>query len=85
MQGWKRYLAMLLLPLTVCGLMLLVASTAKQVATELRWTFRLLSMLLLAPGVVLMLLSVPILPEDADQDEGYDSVDLDSCPTRLDA
>lgn len=85
MEGWKRSLALLLFPLTLCGLMLLFASTAKQVAVELRWPLRLSGLLLGTPGVILMLLSIPLRNEDTDQDDGEEPEDPASSEVKWDA
>lgn len=85
MEGWKRSLALLLFPLTLCGLMLLFTSTATQVAVELRRPLRLSGLLLGTPGVVLMLLSIPLRNEDTDPDDGEGPEDPASPKARWDA
>lgn len=76
MRDWRRYLAILLLPLTFCGLMLLIASTSKQMAIDSRWPLRVSSMLLMAPGVILMLLTIPLRAEDDEVEEADEVEDL---------
>ena len=74
MNGWRQYLAGFLLPLSLCGLMLMIASTSMQMAEGLRWRALAIGILLSAPGIVLMLLTLPRgedgNPEDDESELG---------------
>lgn len=59
MDARRRHLAVFLLPLNLCGLILLMATASTQVDTRVRWLIRGTGVLLTAPAIALMLLTVP--------------------------
>src|SRR5437870_12155773 len=76
MEDRRRFLAALFLPLTLCGLMLLIVSLKAPVPREYRWPVRISALLFLAPGLVLMFLATPfreaeIQQADDDWPEGH--------------
>lgn len=72
---YRRLLAAIFLPLTICGLMLILATTSKQMVNQTRWPLRITGMIMVTPGVLLMLLSIPFRDEIDDLDEERESDD----------
>jgi hypothetical protein len=60
MDHWRRYLGLFLWPFSLCRLMLFIASLSKQMANEYRRTLLVTSVILAAPGVILMPLTMPL-------------------------
>jgi hypothetical protein len=50
--------------------MLLMASTSKQMAIELRWPVRASGLVLLVPGIIFMIRTLPIRQEDDGEEDG---------------
>jgi len=68
--------------LGLCGFLLLIASTSKQMETALRWQVREFAMLLMAPGIIFMLLTIPLREEDGEEEEDEsESGDEDLAPS----
>ena len=76
MDDWKRILSILLLPLNLCGAMLLMASRSLAIHPDRRWQMLVLGMVLLIPGISFMILTLPLSREH--DGEGDESENLDS-------
>jgi hypothetical protein len=76
MDAWKRIVSILLLPLNLCGGVLLMASKSVAVRPDRRWQILALGMVLLIPGISFMILTLAL--RRADDEEGDESEDLES-------
>jgi hypothetical protein len=85
MDDRKRLLGHLLLPLSLCGLMLVVATTSKQMPIDLRWKVLAFGLILSMPGIVFMILTVPLRREEHEEDDDSDDLGTPSAGTDADS
>ena len=85
MNDRKRLLGLLLLPLSLCGLMLVVATTSKQMPIDLRWKVLTFGLILSIPGIVFMILTVPLCREEYEEDDESDDLDSPTAGTKVDS
>ena len=85
MDDRKRLFGLLLLPLSLCGLMLVVATTSKQMPIDLRWKVLAFGLILSMPGIVFMILTVPLRREEYEEDDDSDDLGTPSIETNADS
>src|SRR3954447_5723470 len=77
MDDWKRIGSILLLPLNLCGGVLLMASRSVAIRPDRRWRILVLGMVLLIPGMMFMILTLSLRRKD-DEEDGDEPEDLES-------
>ena len=85
MDDRKRFLGLLLLQLSLCGLMLLVATRSKQIPIDLRWKVLAFGLILSKPGIVFMILTIPLRREEYEEDDDSDDLGTPSARTNADS